>query len=104
MFSAIPNRFKYRQNATFTILVFIFFSAVLNRLKYRQNAPCSVHIFLSAVSKTAKMHNLPSLFSNVSLQFEIAAYRVILDPSLTGTSLMFTIVPDRYMLDVHDRP
>ena len=34
IFSAIPNRFKSRQNACFRDIVFIFFSAAPNRLKY----------------------------------------------------------------------
>ena len=37
-FHAVPNRFKYRQNACFTDVVFIIFSAVPNRFKYHQNA------------------------------------------------------------------
>ena len=43
MIPAVPNRFKYRQNAPFS--VFFFFSAVLNRFKCRQNAPFSVLVF-----------------------------------------------------------
>jgi len=38
MFSAVSNRFKYRQNAYFRDNVFKMFSAVPNRFKYRQNA------------------------------------------------------------------
>ena len=34
----VPNRFKYRRNAPFTTLVFMFYSAVPNRFKYHQNA------------------------------------------------------------------
>ena len=38
MFYAVPNRFKYRQNAYFRDIVFKLFSAVPNRFKYHQNA------------------------------------------------------------------
>ena len=38
MFSAVPNRFKYRQNAYFRDIVLKVFSAIQNRFKYRQNA------------------------------------------------------------------
>ena len=37
-FSAVGNRFKYRQNACFRYNIFIYFSAVPNSFKYRQNA------------------------------------------------------------------
>jgi len=37
-FSAVPNRFRYHQNAYFRDIVFIFFSAVPNRFRYHQNA------------------------------------------------------------------
>ena len=52
----LPNRFKYRHNAQFTILVFIF-SATPNR------------------SNPVTMHNLPSLIS-FSLQFQIVSNTV----------------------------
>ena len=38
LFSAVPNRFKYRHNACFRYVAFIYFFAVPNRLKYHQNA------------------------------------------------------------------
>ena len=38
IFSAVPNRFKSRHNAYFGDIVFNFYSAVPNRFKYRQNA------------------------------------------------------------------
>ena len=41
-FSAVPNRFKYRQNAPFIVLVFNFSSAVPNSFECRQNTPFSV--------------------------------------------------------------
>ena len=40
--SAIPNSFKYGNNAPFTVLVFIRFPIVPNRFKYRQGAPFTV--------------------------------------------------------------
>ena len=52
--SEVRNRFKYRQNAPFTVLVFIFFSAVPNRFKYRQTAlfycPCFLCFLCSSKS------------------------------------------------------
>jgi len=45
-FSAVPNSFKYRQNACFKDIVFIFFSAVPDRFKYRKNA-CFIGIFFN---------------------------------------------------------
>ena len=79
--SAVPNHFKYHQNATFTVLVFILFAAFLNCFKYCHNAcfrdigfiyfsavpnrfkyhhsACFrdiVFIFLSAVSNTVRMY------------------------------------------------
>ena len=46
LFSAVPNRYKYRQNALFTVLVFILFSAFPNRFKYHQNALFTVLVFI----------------------------------------------------------
>jgi len=37
MFSAVPNRLKYRHSAYFRDIVFKMFSAIPNRFKYRQN-------------------------------------------------------------------
>ena len=42
--SAVPHRFKYRQNAPFSVLVFKMFSAVPNIFE-RQNAPFTVLVF-----------------------------------------------------------
>jgi len=63
------NRFKSRQNACFRYIAFIYFFAVPNRLKYHHNACFRDVVFiyfflqLQIVSKTVKMHHLPSLFS-----------------------------------------
>ena len=66
-FSASPYRFKYRKNAPFTVLVYIFF--------------LQFHI----VSNTVRMHHLPSLFSfflcnSISFQipWEYTLYRLCL--------------------------
>ena len=68
-FSAVPNRFKYRQNAPCTVLVFIF-SAVPNRFKYCQNECVRdiVFIICSEVTNRFKHHHnacnvLETLFS-----------------------------------------
>ena len=79
MISAVPNRFKYHQNAPFTVFYFlIFFSAVPNHFKYGQNAPFSVLIcsFFSEVQNRIKYHqNAPFIvfffsFSVVSNRFD----------------------------------
>ena len=63
------NRFKSRQNACFRYIAFIYFFAVPNRLKYHHNACFRDIVFiysflqLQIVSKTVRMHHLPSLFS-----------------------------------------
>ena len=54
-FSEVPNRFKYRQNAPFIVLVFRMFSA------------------FQIVSMAVRMHHLASLFSKLSLQFQIVS-------------------------------
>ena len=59
-FSAIPNRFKYRYNAQFTILVFIFF--------------CSSNPF--QLPSGVRMHAVETLFSKFPLQIQIVSNTV----------------------------
>jgi len=75
MISEVPNRFKCRQNAPLSILVFIFF---LCSFKCHQNAPLIVLAFIFSlqfqiVLNAARMHYLASLFSKCSLQFHIVS-------------------------------
>ena len=90
LFSAVPNRFKYRQNAPVTALVFIIslqFQVVSNTVRmhhlpslfslflcssksFKIPSECTIyrpcfHYFLhfQIVSNTARMHHVPSLFS-----------------------------------------
>jgi len=64
-FSAVPNGFKYRWNAPFSILVFKIVSVVPNRFTCRQNAPFTVPVFkiISVIPNTVRKHHLLSLFS-----------------------------------------
>ena len=78
--------FKNRQNAQFTVLVFKCFSAVRNRRLSRNPRSVPDRYKLDVHDRPWQVHAWCSR------------------SSLTGTSLMFTIVPDRYKLDVHDRP
>ena len=83
-FSAVPtSRTSFQIALEFTIYrpCFHYFSAVPNRFKYRQNAPFIVLVFIISlqfqiVSKTVRMHHLPSLFSFISLQFQIVSNTV----------------------------
>ena len=85
-FSAVQNRFKYRQN----VLVFNLFTAVQNSFEYRQNASFTVlfskfSLHFQIVSNIVRMHYFLSLFSNFSLQFQIVRIRalfLVLDLSL----------------------
>ena len=63
--SAVQNRFKYRQNAPFTVFVFILLSTVPNRFKYRHNACFRdfVSIYFSTVPNYIRVHALETLFS-----------------------------------------
>ena len=74
-FTAVPIRFKYRQNAPFSVLVFIFSLQFQIFFKYRQNAPFSVLVFMFSlqfqiVSNTVRMHHLVSLFSFFLFSFK----------------------------------
>ena len=55
LFSAVPNRFKYRHHACFRDIVLIYFSAVPNRFKYdRMHALETLFLFFSAVQNRFK--------------------------------------------------
>ena len=72
-------RFKYRQNAPFTVAVSIF-SAFPNRLKYCHKAPFTslvfiIYLFFAAVQNiinTTSVHALKTIsMNNISLQYQI---------------------------------
>ena len=59
-FSAVPNRFKYRQNAPFSVLVFKVFNAMPNHFKCRQNAPFTVPACFQNYLCNSKLFQIPS--------------------------------------------
>ena len=88
-----------RHNAPFTVLVFKGFSAVPNRFKYRQDA-CFRDIFLQfqIVSNTVTAHALETLFYFLSLQFQIVSTigRRQNAPFTVIVFKIFSAVPNRF--------
>ena len=70
-FSAVPNRFKYRNNACFRYIVFNYFSEVLNRFQYRHNICFRDVVFniFSAVPNRFKYHQNACFIDIVSKMF-----------------------------------
>ena len=61
IFSAVPNRFKYRHSACFRDIVLFFVSAVPNRFNYRQASECTIyrHCFQNSLCNS-KSFQIPS--------------------------------------------
>ena len=100
----VPNRFKYRQNAQFTTLVFMFYSAVPNRFKYHQNACLRdincFHFFGRSnpfqQPSGVRMHSLETLFSKGFLQFQ-NRFKYHQNACLRDVALhIFCAVPNRF--------
>ena len=77
-FQFVLCSFKSFQSAPFAVSVFKIFSAVPNRFKCHQNAPFTVLMLIFSlqfrtVAITTRMHNLLSLFSKFSLQYQIVS-------------------------------
>mgnify|MGYP000238818301 FL=1 len=63
-FSAVPNRFKYRQNACFRDSILKRISAIPNHFKYRQNAcfrDFVLNIFSEVIQVVSNSDRLPAL-------------------------------------------
>ena len=104
-------RFKYRQNAPFTVAVSIF-SAFPNRLKYCHKAPFTslvfiIYLFFAAVQNiinTTSVHALKTIsMNNISLQYQIFSniYRMhAYSETFSKFTLQYQIVqiPSRCML------
>ena len=77
-FSSVPNRFKYRQNAPLSVLVFNF-SLKLQIVSKPSESTIFVLVFnffslkFHIVSDAVRMQHLMSLLSKLSLQFQIVS-------------------------------
>ena len=100
IFSAVPNRFKYRPNACFIDIVLIFslqFQNVLNTVRIHALetlfSKCSMQFQI--VSNTVRMHALETLFSIFSLHLRIVLNTVrkhVLETLFSKCSMQFQIV------------
>ena len=103
MWWKVPNRFKYRHNGTFTILVFIFFCNSKS-FKSCQNAPFTILVCIFTAtpnrSNPVTMHNLPSLFSKTSAV--LTRFKSRHDACLSYIAFIyFSAVPNRLKYHQH---